>query len=101
MSVALSLYGLVQVLLACVKCPGGSLLTNDNVINIFQACFRIGHNDAHKVPNGELCSVLTAARLLSCMWPGCTGVRRMPASAWSLAHTEIAGLVLLGQAANL
>ena len=45
---------LVQVLLACVKCPGGCLLTNDNVINIFQASFRIGHGDAHKVSNGEL-----------------------------------------------
>jgi hypothetical protein len=32
-----------QVLLACMRCPGGKLLTNDNVINIFQACFRIGH----------------------------------------------------------
>ena len=33
----------VQVLLACIKCPGSHLLTNQNLIDIFQACFRIGH----------------------------------------------------------
>ena len=32
-----------QVLLACMKCPGGKLLTNSNVVSLFQACFRIGH----------------------------------------------------------
>ena len=32
-----------QVLLACIKCPGSHLLTNQNLIDIFQACFRIGH----------------------------------------------------------
>ena len=32
-----------QVLSACVRCPGGDCLTNDNVIDIFHACFRIGH----------------------------------------------------------
>ena len=26
-----------------MRCPGGNLLTNDNIISIFQACFRIGH----------------------------------------------------------
>ena len=26
-----------------MKCPGMELLTNDNIINMFQACFRIGH----------------------------------------------------------
>ena len=35
--------GLLQVLLACIKCPGSQLLTNQNLIDIFQACFRIGH----------------------------------------------------------
>ena len=32
-----------EVLLACVRCPGGELLTHENVLSIFQACFRIGH----------------------------------------------------------
>ena len=32
-----------QVLAACMRCPGVNLLTNDNIISIFQACFRIGH----------------------------------------------------------
>lgn len=32
-----------QVLLACMKCPGSHLLTNQNLIDMFQACFRIGH----------------------------------------------------------
>ncbi len=26
-----------------MKCPGGRLLTNGNVVSLFQACFRIGH----------------------------------------------------------
>jgi hypothetical protein len=26
-----------------MKCPGGRLLTNANVVSLFQACFRIGH----------------------------------------------------------
>lgn len=26
-----------------MRCPGVNLLTNDNIISIFQACFRIGH----------------------------------------------------------
>ena len=34
---------MVQVLVACMRCPGRDLLTNDNIISIFQACFRIGH----------------------------------------------------------
>ena len=33
----------MQVLLSCVRCPMGELLTNGGVIDIFQACFRIGH----------------------------------------------------------
>ena len=32
-----------KVLVACMRCPGRDLLTNDNIISIFQACFRIGH----------------------------------------------------------
>ena len=32
-----------QVLVACVRCSLGELLTNGNVIDIFHACFRIGH----------------------------------------------------------
>ena len=31
------------MLVACVRCPLGELLTNGNVIDIFHACFRIGH----------------------------------------------------------
>ncbi len=34
---------MLQVLVACMRCPGRDLLTNDNIISIFQACFRIGH----------------------------------------------------------
>ena len=26
-----------------MRCPGGEYLTNGNVIDIFHACFRIGH----------------------------------------------------------
>lgn len=37
-----------QVLLSCVRCPMGELLTNGNVIDIFQACFRIGHYQTEK-----------------------------------------------------
>ena len=33
----------MQVLLSLVKCPGGKLLTDMNLIDIFQACFKIGH----------------------------------------------------------
>ena len=29
--------------MACVRCSLGKLLTNGNVIDIFHACFRIGH----------------------------------------------------------
>ncbi len=29
--------------MACVRCSLGELLTNGNVIDIFHACFRIGH----------------------------------------------------------
>ena len=36
-------HAFLEVLLACVRCPGGELLTHENVLSIFQACFRIGH----------------------------------------------------------
>ena len=26
-----------------MKCPGGDLLSHENILSIFQACFRIGH----------------------------------------------------------
>uniref|UniRef100_A0A061R742 Arf guanine-nucleotide exchange factor gnom-like isoform x1 n=1 Tax=Tetraselmis sp. GSL018 TaxID=582737 RepID=A0A061R742_9CHLO len=34
---------ILDVLLACVKCPTGKYLSDSDVCNIFQACFRIGH----------------------------------------------------------
>lgn len=34
---------ILQVLLACLKCPTGPYLSDSDVCNIFQACFRIGH----------------------------------------------------------
>ena len=59
-----------QVLLACVRCPMGNLLTNSNVIDIFQACFRIGHYQTEKSKgmSGEhrlltCCCVLRQMRL--------------------------------------
>ena len=42
------LYKILDVLVACVACPSGTLLTNDNLINIFQACYRIGHFQTEK-----------------------------------------------------
>lgn len=71
---------LLQVLLACIKCPGGWLLTNDNVINIFQACFRIGHNDAHKVPNGA-CTAHALIRPCAPRLPACAAAVQLPLSA--------------------
>lgn len=32
-----------QVLSSCVRCPAGRHLTDSNVVDIFNACFRIGH----------------------------------------------------------
>jgi len=34
---------ILQVLLECLKCPTGKYLSDSDVCNIFQACFRIGH----------------------------------------------------------
>jgi brefeldin A-resistance guanine nucleotide exchange factor 1 len=42
------LYKILDVLVDCVGCPSGALLTNDNLINIFQACYRIGHFQTEK-----------------------------------------------------
>ena len=42
------LYKILDVLVACVGSPTGHLLTNDNLINIFQACYRIGHFQTEK-----------------------------------------------------
>eukprot|EP00884_Botryococcus_braunii_P022699 jgi/Botrbrau1/9112/Bobra.0305s0016.2 len=53
------LYKILQVLLACMRCPGGKLLTNDNVINIFQACFRIGHYQTER--SKDMSDLLTQA----------------------------------------
>lgn len=39
---------ILDVLVAAVSCPTGGLLTNDNLINIFQACYRIGHFQTEK-----------------------------------------------------
>lgn len=40
------LFKILQVLLSCVKCPGGLLLTDDNIKAIFEACYRIGQLQA-------------------------------------------------------
>eukprot|EP00898_Chlorokybus_atmophyticus_P000253 jgi/Chlat1/1228/Chrsp115S01684 len=34
---------ILQVLLACLRCPAGALLSDDDVCHIIQTCFRIGH----------------------------------------------------------
>ena len=36
---------ILQVLLACISCPSGELLSDDDVCNIIQACYRIGHQN--------------------------------------------------------
>lgn len=42
------LYKILEVLGALVRCPWGKLLTSDNLLNIFQACYRIGHYTSDK-----------------------------------------------------
>ncbi len=42
------LYKILDVLVACMESRWSRLLTNENVINIFQACYRIGHYVAEK-----------------------------------------------------
>lgn len=46
----------LQVLLSLVKCPGGKSLTDMNLIDIFQACFKIGHftGNAQKEITGKV-----------------------------------------------
>ena len=34
---------ILHVLLECMRCPTGRLLSDDDVCNIVQACYRIGH----------------------------------------------------------
>ena len=48
----------LQVLVASMRCPGRDLLTNDNIISIFQACFRIGHyqTERSKDMSGGCCA---------------------------------------------
>ncbi|CAL8465729.1 g5265 [Coccomyxa elongata] len=53
------LYKILQVLLACVKCPGGQLLSHDNILSIFQACFRIGHYQTER--SKDMSELLTQA----------------------------------------
>lgn len=54
-----------QVLLACVKCPGGQLLSHKNILSIFQACFRIGHyqTERSKDMSGAQCPFSWGPRL--------------------------------------
>ncbi|GAB4821173.1 hypothetical protein N2152v2_008219 [Parachlorella kessleri] len=42
------LHKILDVLVACVKSQWGRLLTDDNLINIFRACYRIGHYQTEK-----------------------------------------------------
>lgn len=37
------LFKILDVLVSCVKCQWGRLLTDDNLISVFEACYRIGH----------------------------------------------------------
>ena len=39
---------ILDVLVAAVRSPQGRLLTHDNIINVFQACYRIGHFQTEK-----------------------------------------------------
>lgn len=51
---------ILDVLVACVDSPLGKMLTNDNVINVFQACYRIGHYQTEKGrdTSGMLCVII-------------------------------------------
>ncbi|KAK9918480.1 hypothetical protein WJX75_004379 [Coccomyxa subellipsoidea] len=53
------LYKILQVLLACVRCPGGRLLSHENILSIFQACFRIGHYQTER--SKDMSELLTQA----------------------------------------
>lgn len=52
--------------MASMRCPGRDLLTNDNIISIFQACFRIGHyqTERSKDMSGEQAQLPSVSRLL-------------------------------------
>jgi len=57
-----------------MRCPGRDLLTNDNIISIFQACFRIGHYQTERSKDmSGAASVLAAAMmclpLALALWP--------------------------------
>ena len=43
----------VQVLAACLKSPGGRNLTDDNLIDVFHACYRIGHHENDPADRGS------------------------------------------------
>ena len=67
-----------QVLVACVRCSLGELLTNGNVIDIFHACFRIGHYQPERskgTTGGAVPSTCASASMLpaaTCAWiPTC------------------------------
>lgn len=53
---------ILQVLLACLKCPTGYYLSDSDVCNIFQACFRIGHGHPPG-KEGELLTQMSRAIL--------------------------------------
>ncbi|KAK9828895.1 hypothetical protein WJX72_002652 [[Myrmecia] bisecta] len=53
------LYKILQVLLACIRCPGAQLMSDSNVINVFQACYRIGHFNTDRTK--DMSEMLTQA----------------------------------------
>ena len=42
------LYQILELLVVLVESPWGRMLTSDHLINIFQACYRIGHYQTEK-----------------------------------------------------
>ena len=56
---------MLQVLVACMRCPGRDLLTNDNIISIFQACFRIGHYQTERSKDMSGATSVLAAAMIS------------------------------------
>jgi brefeldin A-resistance guanine nucleotide exchange factor 1 len=39
---------ILDVLVACVACPAGPLLSDDSLIGLFQACYQVGHYQTEK-----------------------------------------------------
>lgn len=39
---------ILDVLVACVACPAGPLLSDDGLISLFQACYQVGHYQTEK-----------------------------------------------------